>query len=359
MSEHSDPARRRTLIYGTLSVAALILLLFWLEGGFSDKVHPGATPVGASGPNTPVPTAAARLQDIGEVASWPGTVSSRTETQLAPKLAARIEQIKVRAGDRVSRGDILVTLDDRSLKARLEQARSSLHAAQAEATRYRADAQRTEALFRKEAATRQSLDAAMAATRAGDARVREAESGIREIETLFSETALRAPFDGVVQQRHRDPGDTALPGTPILTILESSRLRVEVPVAERCAATLRVGQPVGLVERATARRLTVEISEIAPGADPQTHTVLVKANLPPGSSLKPGAFVWVEQACGQRRVLLIPTAAVTRTGQIQSVRLVRDGRSELRHIRTGQAYGEFSEVLSGLKDGDLVAMGNP
>jgi multidrug efflux pump subunit AcrA (membrane-fusion protein) len=87
--------------------------------------------------------------------------------------------------------------------------------------------------------------------------------------------------------------------------------------------------------------------------------VLIKANLPSGSPLKPGAFVWVEQACGQRRALLLPTAAVTRTGQIQSVHLVRDGRYELRHIRTGQVYGEFSEVLSGLQDGDLVATGSP
>ncbi|RYU61908.1 efflux RND transporter periplasmic adaptor subunit [Methylolobus aquaticus] len=358
MSEHSDGTGRRTLIYGTLSVAALILLLVWLEGGFRDKVPPGEASVPASS-GVPTVTTAARLQDIGEVASWPGTVSARTEAQLSPKIAARIETIQVRAGDRVSRGDLLVTLDDRSLKAKLEQARSALMAAQAEATRYRADAQRTEALFRKEAATRQSFDAALAATKAGDARVREAESGVREIETLFSETALRAPFDGVVQQRHRDPGDTALPGTPILTILESSRLRVEVPIPERCAGSLRIGNPLSLVERATSRRLTVEVSEIAPSADPQTHTVLIKANLPSGSSLKPGTFIWVEQACGQRRVLLIPASAVRRVGQIESVHLVREGRAELRHVRTGQAYGDAVEVLSGLKEGDLIATRNP
>lgn len=358
MSEHSHAARRRTLLYALASIAGLILLLIWLEGGFRDKIPPGEASLPVAGQPPPA-TVAARVQDLGEVVAWPGTVSSRTEAQLAPKLAARIETVKVRAGDRVSQGDILVTLDDRTLQAKLEQARSALRAAQAEATRYRADAQRTENLYRREAATRQAFDAAMAATKAGDARVREAESGIREVETLFSETALRAPFDGVVQRRHQEPGDTALPGTPILTILESSRLRVEVPVAERCAATLRVGQPLSLVERSTTRRLTVEISELAPGADPQTHTVLVKANLPSGSALKPGAFVWVEQTCGQRRVLLIPASAVTRTGQLQSVRLVRAGRTELRHIRTGQAYGDQVEVLSGLKEGDLVATGSP
>ena len=358
MSEHAQGASRRTLIYGLASIAALILLLVWLEGGFRDKVIPGE----GAAPDRAPPTAgiaAVRVQDLGEVTAWPGTVSSRTETQLAPKIASRIETIRVRAGDRVRRGEILATLDDRSLKAKLDQARSALQAAQAEATRYRADAMRTEALYRKEAATRESFDAALAATKAGDARVREAESGIRDLESLFAETALRAPFDGVVQQRHRDPGDTALPGTPILTILEASRLRVEVPVPERCASALRVGSPLTLVERATARRFSVDVSEIAPSADPQTHTVLIKANLPAGSSFKPGAFVWVEQACGLRRALLVPASAVTRIGQLESVRLVRDGRQELRHIRTGQTHGEQIEVLSGLKDGDLVATGSP
>lgn len=358
MSEASHSAGYRKFVPALVSIGALVLLLFWLEGGFDDKVQPGVA-LAAEAPPASGPTARVIAEQTGEMMSWPGTVSSRTEAQVSSKLASRIEEVLVRTGDRVSRGQILVRLDERSLQARLGQARSALAAAQAEAVRYRADARRAENLFRKEAATQQSLDTAMAATRTADARVREAQSGIQEVESLFAETALRAPFDGVVQMRHRDPGDTAMPGVPVLTIMEPGWLRVEVAIPESCAGGIRDGQALHIVDRKSAVKHSVTVEEIAPSADPQTHTLLVKARLARDSSLTPGAFVWVEQQCGQHRTLSVPASAVSRTGQVESVRLVKDGRVRLRHIRTGKRDADRVEVLSGLQEGDTVLAGAP
>jgi len=357
MSGNSLQAPRVKIVSSVLSFAALMLLLVWLEGGFEKKVEPG---LAAADDRAPLsgPIVKALTEEINEVVSWPGTVTSRIEAQLAPKLAARIDAILVRPGDRVSRGQILVRLDDRSLQARLAQARSALSAAEAEAVRSRADLRRTQNLFAKEAATKQSLDAAVAATRSAEARVREMQSAIQEIETLFTETALSAPFDGVVVKRHREPGDTALAGTPILTILEPLRLRVEVAIPVNCMGGVHDGQPLRIIDRSSGRNHSATVDEIAPSADAQTQTVLVKARLPEHSSFQPGAFVWVEQDCGRRRTLLIPQTAVTRTGQLESVRLVREGRTQLRHVRTGQQFGDRIEILSGLAEGDAVLLGD-
>ena len=98
-----------------------------------------------------------------------------------------------------------------------------------------------------------------------------------------------------------------------------------------------------------------KVEEIAPAADPQTRTVLVKAGLQ--SAVQPGAFAWVDQTCGRRKVLLIPSAAVSRTGQLESVRLMVEGSPRLRHIRTGKARNGWVEALSGLKEGDVVLLG--
>lgn len=348
----------RRFLPALASTAGLILLLFWLEGGFDHKVGPGTATAAEARPEVGS-TASVIAEEASEVMSWPGTVSARTEIQVSPKIASRIEEILVRAGDRVGRGQILVRLDDRSLQARLGQGRSALAAAQAESARYRADAHRTENLFRKDAATQQALDTAVAATKAADARVREAQSAIQEVETLFAETALRSPLDGVVLKRHREPGDTAMPGVPLLTLLERGWLRVEVAIPESCAGRVREGQPLKIVDRDSARQQTATVDEIAPSADPQTHTRLVKARLSPDTSLTPGAYVRVEQACGRHRTLLIPASAVTRSGQIESVRLVEGGHSRLRHIRTGKRYADRVEVLSGLREGDTVLAGAP
>lgn len=358
MSETSHPAGYRKFLPAVGSIAALILLLFWLEGGFDQKVGPGTAQAEDARPDVGR-TVRVVAEEISEVMSWPGTVTVRTEARISPKIASRIEQIMVRAGDRVSRGQILVRLDERSLQARLGQARSALTAARAESARYRADARRTENLFRRDAATQQALDTALAATRAADARVQEAQSAIQEVEALFAETTLRSPFEGVVLQRHREPGDTAMPGVPVLTILERGRLRVEVAIPESCAGGVRDGQSLNIVASDVAHPQAATVDEIAPSADPQSHTRLVKASLPLDTLLKPGAFVRVEQSCGQHRVLLIPAAAVTRSGQIESVRLVTDGRAQLRHVRTGKRYQDRLEVLSGLQEGDAVLAGAP
>jgi RND family efflux transporter MFP subunit len=348
-------AARGKLVSAGLSLLGLILLLVWLEGGFASKVKPGhAPPDRPAASGTPV---RASVREIDQVVARPGTVSSRTEAQVAPKLAARIEEITVRAGDRVHRGQLLVRLDDRSLQARLGQARAVLNAAQAEAVRARADARRTENLFHKEAATRQTLDTAVAAGQSAEAKVREAQSAVQEVETLFTETALKAPFDGVIVARLHEPGDTALAGTPILTLIEPGRLRVEIAVPESCLSGLHQGQSLTLSSRAAAHPQSATVEEISPSADPATHSVLVKARLAPDSGLTAGAFVWVEQICGKARVLLIPEAAVLRTGQLESVRLVRDGGAALRHVRTGHRHGDLIEILSGLQEGDAVLVG--
>ncbi len=346
----------RRFLPAILSTAGLILLLFWLEGGFADKVGPGTAQAGDA-PRDRSPTVRVLAEDSSVVMAWPGTVSSRTEAQVSPKIASRIEEILVRAGDRVTRGQVLVRLDERTLRARLAQARAGLSAAQAEAVRSRTDAQRVENLYRREAATPQSLDHAVAAARAADAKVREAQSAIQEVEALFTETTLRAPFDGVVLQRQREPGDTAMPGMPVLTILEPGWLRVEVAIPLSCAESIRAGQPLTVTNRGASRRQTATVEEVAPSADPKTHTVLVKARLPRETSLLPGAFVHIEQVCGQQRRLMIPATAVARSGQLESVRLVRDGHVQLRHVRIGKRVDDRVEVLSGLQQGDTILMG--
>ena len=97
--------------------------------------------------------------------------------------------------------------------------------------------------------------------------------------------------------------------------------------------------------------------EITPAADPKTSTVLVKASLENPNAAKPGLFAWLEQDCGNRKALLIPSTAVSRSGQLEAVRLVLDGGTRLRHIRTGKAYEGLVEVLSGLNEGDVVLTG--
>lgn len=352
--DHHPPAK---LIYTLISVVALILLLIWMEGGFTRKTPPG-TQAAETGEAVRGQSVQVIAREIDDIMAWPGTVAARTVAQVAPKVTARIVQVTVKAGDAVGAGQVLAKLGERELQSRLLQARSALKAMQAEAVRSGAEARRVQNLFDQQAATQQALETVQAAARTATARVAEARAAIGEAESLFAETTLRAPFDGVVVKRNLEPGDVALAGSPVLTVQSAQRRRIEAAVPERCARTIQMGE--SLTARIGTKIYPVVVEEIAPAADPTTRTVLIKAGLNPQIDTQPGAFVWIDQACGRHRALLIPAASVTRSGQLESVRLVKDGRTVLRLIRTGKPRDGLVEVLSGLEEGDTVMLGgNP
>ena len=343
------------LIQALVSILGLILLLVWMQGGFTAKVHPGTAQAAEKSEPVRGPTAKLIIKEIKETMLWPGTVTARTVAQIAPKVPARILAIGVNAGDWVKAGQIVVRLDAEELQSRVNQARSALAAAEAQSAKAGAGLRRTQSLFAQEAATQQSLESAQAAAHTAEAQVAEARAAIATAESLLTETVLRTPFDGTVLKRDLEPGDMALPGSPVLTVQSGQRLRVEAAIPTACAGDVRLGDE--LKARVGEHKFTVKVEEITPAADPKTSTVLVKASLENPNATKPGLFVWLEQDCGNRKALLIPSTAVSRSGQLESVLLVVDGKTLLRHIRTGKAYDGWVEVLSGLNEGDVVLTG--
>ncbi len=341
-------------IQALVSITGLILLLVWMQGGFTAKTPPGTAQAGERRENAQGPTAKAELKEMDEVLSWPGTVTARSVAQIAPKVSARILEIAVKSGDVVKAGQIVARLDQSELQSRVNQARSMLTAAQAQAAKTGAEMRRVQSLFDQEAATQRTLETAQAASRSAEAQVAEAQAAVAAAQSLLSETVLRAPFDGTVVKRTLEPGDLAMPSAPVLTVQSARHLRVEAAIPEDCARDLRAGQTLKV--RIANEEYESKVEEIAPAADPQTRTVLVKAGLQ--SPAQPGAFAWVDQVCGRRKALLIPSAAVSRTGQLESVRLLEGGVPRLRLVRTGKTHDGRVEILSGLKEGDAVLLGD-
>ncbi len=330
------------------------MLLYLLGMVGAEKVAPGTTSVQAEKASAGLKTAGIEKRRVQELMAWPATVHSRTVAQIAPKLTARIVAIEVDAGDPVRKGAVIARLDHRGIAAREREAGAALAAAKAMEQRALADERRTRDLFRQEAATRETFDSVTARAKSARAKMAEAANALAAVRANRAETVLKAPFDGVVVKRHAEPGDMGLPGKPIVTIQNPAGLRVESFIPARCARRLRVGDEVTVRIDALGQSLQARIDEIVPEADPQTHTVLIKAALPRTNGLQPGLFGWLEQACGERDVLLIPATSVERIGQIESVKVVVDGTIRVRHLRTGKTYGGKVEVLSGLRQGETV-----
>jgi RND family efflux transporter MFP subunit len=340
---------------------ALVLLLLWVAGSIGgEKVSPGTVkpPAPAVSAGRAVPAEKAEVEEFLE---WPGTVRSRTEARTASKLLARVLEVKVRAGDSVKAGDVLAVLDDRDVRSRAGQARSALASAEAQAAQAGAEHARVKGLFDKEAATRRDLEAAEARAKSAAAQVAQARDAVKEAEVALGEAVVRAPFDGVVAERLVEPGDTAAPGRPIFTIHDPANLRLEAQVPESCAAKASVGMEVRTRIDSVGGEVAAKVEEISPVADPQSRTFLIKAALPPGRGLRPGTFGRFLQPCGKKTALLVPAAAVSRSGQLEMVRILEEGEARTRHVKTGKAHGDRVEILSGLREGErvLVEAGRP
>jgi RND family efflux transporter MFP subunit len=293
-------------------------------------------------------------QDIDDVLEWPGTIRSGREVQVAPKLLARIKELKVELGSKVACGEILAVLDDRDLKARLDQSKCALAAAEAQAIQAEAEYRRIKTLFEKEASTQRDLEGVQARSTAARSQVEQARHAVAEAEVFLSESVLRAPNDGVITGKWVQAGDTAIPGKPLVTLQDVHHLRLEAQVPEEFAKKAAVGMEVRVRIDTLGREGSARIEETSPVSDPESRTVLLKARLAPEEGLRVGMFGRLLLSCGKKTALLIPAAAVSRSGQLEMVRVLEHGEAQVRHVRTGKTYGTRIEILSGLREGDTI-----
>ena len=338
----------------SIAVLALILLLMYMQGSFVSKVPPGLSPQASDANKPQSQTAIVEKRQVDDMMTWPGTVKSRTVANIAPRMTARILEIKVNAGDKVKKGDVIARLDERDIRAQENAALAALAGANAQANRAKADEQRTRSLYSKEAATREKFDAVVAGAKEAQAAVSQATSTVSQIRSHLADTVLLAPFDGVVVKRLQEPGDMGLPGVPVVSIQLPKGLRLEANVPTTCAGRYSTGMDVTVRIDALGLTTSAQIDEISPEVDPQTRTQLIKIALPAIEGLQPGYFGWLEQACDQHETLLIPASAVQHIGQLEVVKVLYEGRQVMRHIRTAKTFGNQVEVVSGLHAGETV-----
>jgi len=345
-----------------LALAGLVLGGACLAVGCGEGEVPGRVAL----EEPAAPGRALAVEEVSEPAvEWSsGQLASARHTAVSSRVLARIEEVRVRAGSRVAEGDVLVVLETGDLTARVGGAEQALRSAQARLALARSEHARAEQLFREGVGTRQRLDQTTAELRAAEASANEVGESLSEARTTRAFGEIRAPVSGRVVDRLAEPGDTAVPGEPLLRIYDPSVLRVEAPVRESLAVALGVGQSVRVQVPALDATLQGEIDELVPFAEPGARSMLVKVRLPASDErLFAGMYARVAVPAGERRRLLVPAAAVERIGQLQFVDVVgAEGERARRLVTTGEtAEGERVEVLSGLRAGERVwlAAGDP
>ena len=373
---------------GKITIASLLaigVVSLVLSGcGESGKIEPGKTVSTSGKEKAPAETTHAQLETVRRWFEASGTIRPRTETRIEAQITAQIVAVDVRPGSRVTKGQVLISLDNRQLLARLDQARQGLKAAQASRkqarqavisaeaaySHARANFNRTRTYFESKAATQQALEKAQSLYRqaeAGLARAKEAYTGtqagtkqaeevIHEAEIAMGYTRIIAPETGEVLRRLVEPGDLALPGKPLLVLQTAGAYRLEAHVREGLISRIRLGMKLPATIATLQKEVPTEVEEIIPYADPQTRTFLVKAALPPIVGLYPGMFGKLRIPVSTEKVVIIPEGALKKVGQLEMVSVKEGSRWTRRYVKTGRRLGKNIEVLSGLNGDETIGI---
>lgn len=337
-----------------LMVAALLALVFfvaWMAGVLTDRVAPGIKPLPA--PETE-DHFLVELQPIEHTESIPASVEARDATLVASRLLARVTTLSVRPGDQVAAGDVLATLEQQDLSARLKQAEENFNSIAARHEEARLALGRARNLRQRSLIAQAELDAseADAATLAG--RLAAARQAVREAEAALSWATITAPIAGRVVERLVEPGDVVNPGQPLLALYNPSTLRVQAWVRETLAVKLIQGQTLRVAIPSLDAVLEAAIEEIVPTADPGSRSFRVRLLIPVLDRLVPGMYARVEVPAGAGRVVRIPESYVRQVGQLDLVWVQGESGPERRFIRVGGAENGQVEVISGLAPGERL-----
>ena len=294
-------------------------------------------------PPTPVRAAHAKTAPAIDVVRAVGSLRADESVMIRPEITGRIGRIAFAEGQRVNRGDLLLSLDDAEYRALVA---SSAAQAKLDAQRLT----RAEDLFNKKFISRQALDEARSN------RVR-ALAKQREDEAKLAKTVVNAPFSGIAGLRQVSEGAYVAAGTDVARLDKIDVLKLDFRVPEATLARLATGQPTRVaVDAYPEEKFGGQIYAIGTTVDEQTRTVLVRARVGnPDLKLRPGMFVRVNLQLGVREhAVWIPEEAIVPRGRDSFVFRVVNGKAEQVRVRTGaRKIGEV-EIVEGVTAGDLV-----
>ncbi len=338
---------------------ALVLLVFVCAAGCGDpagSANAATTAGSASAAESPdeeaiaVRVRAVTSAPLSSIYSTSATLRAEKQASVTSRTRGVIRRLLVEEGDWVSTGDVLARLEDDQQRIEHERAMTT-HATKAR------ELERAESLHQQGLLSEEAYETVR----------REAEESRQTAqltELMLARTTIRAPFSGVILQRHLDAGGNVSDGTPVYEIADLKPLFADVHIPERQIGRLEVGQQVRLIVDDEDSSARARIERIAPAVDPSTGTVKVTLTVRQARHLRPGSFVRVGVITDtHEEALVLPRSALVAQGRRWHVYRVNTAGDQVEQLEVALGFEEqdlveILEVVDGepLKTGDAVVV---
>ncbi|MEZ4445464.1 MAG: efflux RND transporter periplasmic adaptor subunit [Polyangiaceae bacterium] len=376
-----------------MMIPRITLLLLLATGAAACSHDSSAAPQRDETAPVAVQTVAAHRVSVPEVLKLDGTLEPYREAKLSPLVAGHVSDVKVERGDRVKKGDPLIVLRTDALRLAASSARArataqreqlafddqgrldlekvpDVAAAQTDRDLAADDLARMTPLYESGAIDARTFERSKAALQAAEARLagakRRATAGYATYHSLQADAALRqddakngtlvAPFDGAVMDRMVEIGEFVAPQQPVVELVDTTRLRLELEVPERSSAGVKVGQPVEVEVDGTGQKLTGEIAFVAAAIEPKRRTLSVEAVIDNAAGdVRAGHFARARLALDQKRELLrVPRSALAERAGVERIYVVEGNRASARIVEVVDLEGDDILVKVDLPDGTTL-----
>jgi RND family efflux transporter MFP subunit len=353
----SEVMRRLGII--PLAIGAGVALVLLAGGVMMWRAHARTNKVALASMPKPVTVVSAKSTSYRPSRTYVGTLEPWVQASVGPQfVSAYVDTVLVRPGAKVSRGEVLATLDCRNASAAQRAAQSQARAIDATQRAISHEAERTEGLLDGGFVSPNEAEKKTAESAAELAQLQATQAKLASSALEVSDCVLRAPFDGEISKRSIDPGAFVRPGVAIVNVVDRSIVRMTADAPEVDFAVAQPGTSVTLHLFATNRDIPATIARRAPAADLATRTVHFEIDVPdPKREIPVGTTGEVRIDVGEAEPATeVPLSAATVRGDRATVYLVE---GDVAHSKVAHAKGDFGGRLfldPSLRAGSMVVV---
>jgi RND family efflux transporter MFP subunit len=364
-----------------VGIAAALLVLCFVIVSVVRYVHArGVSNAGESAYAAPPPVdiVVAKPATVGQDLVLPGETAAWYETTIYARVNGYVAKWLVDIGDRVTKGQVLATIETPELDAELQAARAQLKTSEAQVQARKAEAEFSKTTNERwrdspkgvvseqeRESKKADYESAEARVLAAKAQVASDQSKVDQFSALTEFRQVKAPFDGTVTERKIDVGNLVTAGsgsttTPLYRMAQTDPLRIFVNVPQSASGELmNAGVPAEIrAAGAVGGAFTGKIARSSESLNAQARTMRVEVDMPNAThALVPGMYVNVAFQLPSRGSVEVPAAAlIFRAGGTQVAHVDADGKVQFQNVVIARDNGSLVELSSGVQPGDRLVL---
>lgn len=333
----------KNLIYLILFIAVLLIFkFFFFPSGQNEKAAPQGK--GIKAPPALVSIYVVEPREMDNNLFITGTLMASEAVELKPEISGKVTGIYINEGQSVSKGKVLLKLNDEDLIAQLNKVVAEIKVSEDKVDRY------------KKLLGMQGVSIEEYETASNQLQSLKADAEVLKVQ--INRTNIKAPFDGVLGLRNISIGSYINPSQIVTTIQQLNPIKIDFSVPERYAGMIKLGSTINFTTESSSAKFSGKVYAFEPSIDASTRSLKIRAQASnSGNVLKPGAFAKIELVLAKNEsAIMIPSQAIVPVLKGQQVFIKQNGKAVAVPIETGLRNETMVQVLSGLNKGDSVVV---